>query len=336
MDEKQNIDRKKDHIELAFQSSTNSFTKDNRFNYEPILCTHPEHGGRLEGYFAGKLIQAPIWVSSMTGGTQMAQKINTNLARACRDFGLGMGLGSCRKLLDSDEYLKDFDVRQFIGDQPLFANLGIAQINEQIESKSIDSIVELVKRLDADGLIIHINPIQEWLQPEGDLIRHLTPLQAITILLDKTDLKLIVKEVGQGMGPESLKELLNLPLTAVEFGAYGGTNFAKLESLRDPESDDFDPLCFVGHSAGEMINIIHEIGAKNDLQCTDFIVSGGIKNYLDGYYYNSKLKYNSIYGQAAGFLKHAREDYDRLARHVEKQIEGYRFAMRYLRIRNKS
>ena len=308
----ENIDRKKDHIDLAIASTTQLSSKDNRFNYEPMLTVHPSKESSLYTVFLQKEFMAPIWVSSMTGGTGIAKTINENLARACKDFGLGMGLGSCRKILFDDEYLEDFMVRSFIGDQPLYANLGIAQVNDLIKNKQVKVIEDLLGKLSADGLIIHVNPVQEWLQPEGDIISGLTPLQIIEETLSIVSTNIIVKEEGQGIGPQSLKALMKLPLAAIEFASFGGTNFAKLENLRDPRTNTIDPICFVGHDPNEMIDIVHAIIKEhpNEIRCKEFIISGGIKHYLDGYYYNQRLECNSIYGQAAGFLKHAHGHYD--------------------------
>ena len=328
-------DRKKDHIELAFQSQIEEALIDERFHYEPLLSAHPIIED-TSFTFLGKSMQTPIWVSSMTGGTELAGKINRNLARACAEFGMGMGLGSCRSLLDSDEYFSDFDVRDIIGeDLPLYANLGICQLEELIQTKKISKIIRLVGRLRADGLIIHINPMQEWLQPEGDRISK-SPLESIEFLLEEVDFPIIVKEVGQGMGPESLRALLRLPLQAIEFAAFGGTNFAKIELMRNPnlQVQLFDPLTKIGHSASQMINWVNDI-VENDEQvkCKEIIISGGVQNFLDGYYLMEKSNLSAIYGQASGLLKYAKESYDDLKAYLESQRKGIQLSRSFLRVR---
>ena len=329
--------RKKDHIELAFRSQVGNSEIDQRFYYEPLLAAHPVPGNLPSFSFLGKTMRAPIWVSSMTGGTEWARTINHHLARACRDFGLGMGLGSCRSLLFGDDTLGDFNVRKFIGDdQPLYANLGIAQIEQLVDSNELYRIRQLIDKLEADGLIIHVNPLQEQMQPEGDCFRR-SSLETIKSVLDEMDISLIVKEVGQGMGYESLKALFQLPLEAVDFAASGGTNFALLELLRsDPKKMEwFQPLVHVGHSAEEMVvmtnQIKQELGDK--LQCRQVIISGGIRNFLDGYYLTQKLNLPCVYGQASGFLKHARGTYQELYEYVEAQVQGLEVANAFLQVK---
>jgi len=326
--------RKKDHIELAFKSRTELIEQDDRFFYEPLLSKHPDDD--LEEIdFLGKVMKAPIWVSSMTGGTGEARHINQNLARACGEFGLGMGLGSCRPLLDSDEYFEDFNLRPLIGTEyPFYANLGIAQVEQLIEKNETDRIVSLVERLAADGLIIHINPLQEWLQPEGDSIKQ-PPIQVIAELLERTGLNIIVKEVGQGMGPESLEALLKSPIGAIEFGAFGGTNFAKLEIARTKESKRsyYEPISKIGHNVYEMLEMVNSIAATEKIKCENLIVSGGLTSFLDGYYLISKSKLNAVYGQASSFLKHARVSYESLKDFVEHQIDGLKISEAYFRIK---
>ncbi|GET24729.1 type 2 isopentenyl-diphosphate Delta-isomerase [Prolixibacter sp. NT017] len=327
-------DRKLDHIKLAFQSQMNGIAADERFFYEPMLSGHPVDEPD-EISFAGKKLKAPVWVSSMTGGTKLANTINHNLARACGEFGLGMGLGSCRKLLDDDTYFSDFDVRIDIGDeQPLYTNLGIAQVEELLDKGQTDKIERLVERLRADGLIVHINPMQEWLQPEGNLIQH-PPIETVERLLEQVQFPVIVKEVGQGFGPESLLRLLKLPLAAVDFGAFGGTNFARIELERnsDLNKEQYEPFVRVGMSAEQMLDAVNQmVDGGEEIKCRQLIISGGIQNFLDGYYLTEKSKLPAIYAQASAFLKYSQGEYEVLRNYVEAQLKGLRIAKAFLRI----
>ena len=326
-------ERKKDHISLAFQSYTNQ--TDERFSYEPMFG-HLDI--QLPKYqFLDKELLTPIWIGSMTGGTEKAKTINENLARACNEFKMGMGLGSCRQLLFSDERLPDFDWRDIIGnDRPFYANLGIAQIEELIRLKQLDKVEELIEKLRVDGLFIHINPLQEWLQPEGDKF-HQPPLETIQQFLELSQIPVIVKEVGQGMGKESLKALMKMPIQAIEFSAHGGTNFSKLELLRSAEMQQelYKNIALIGHSADEMIAFVNEILFEEDgnIQCENFIISGGIKTFLDGYYGMQKINANAIYGQASTLLKYAQISYEDLKLYLQSQIEGLKLAYAFLKIK---
>lgn len=328
-----NTDRKLEHIKLALDSQTRLAEQDLRFNYEPLLAAHPENSD-LSIQCLGKNMQTPIWVSSMTGGTGVSRIINGNIARACREFGMGMGLGSCRKILFDKTHWDDFNFRDEIGDQPFWANLGVAQVEELLAAKNIQAVVDLVGELRADGLIVHVNPLQEWFQPEGNRLKQ-SPLQTIQQLLDQVQLKVIVKEVGQGFGPESLRQLLSLPLEAIEFGAYGGTNFSKLEMLRDDQQklDTSLPFAFVGQSAGQMVDSVNQFLKENpNPACRQLIISGGIQNALDGYYLTSKSQLPAVFGMASAVLKHASESYESLAGFLENQIQALSLAKAYLKI----
>ncbi len=328
-------ERKKDHIDLAFASQSLVADMDRRFRYEPMLSAHPENS-IPETTLLGKKTRLPIWVSSMTGGTKLAGTINRNLARACREFGMGMGLGSCRIIMEENKYFDDFDMRDSIGeDLPLFANLGINQLEILLGNKQSEKLHSLVHKLRADGLIIHVNPFQEWFQPEGDRLKR-PPIESITELLELIDFPLVVKEVGQGMGPESLRALLKLPLAAIEFGAFGGTNFAKVELLRDSKQSQelFEPLSLIGHDAAQMTDMVNRIAEEEGehVRCHQLILSGGIKNFLDGYYLMGKSKLPAVYGQASTFLKYAREDYEPLRQFVAEQKKGLQMAYAFLRV----
>ena len=327
--------RKFDHINLALQSQTLVNEADNRFYYEPMISGFPSKSLAVTP-FAGIELKVPIWVSSMTGGHLMSGKINRNLAMACKEFGMGMGLGSCRMLLGEDTYFADFNVRSIIGDEnPLFANLGIAQIEQMVERKETDQLRRLIDRLRADGLIIHVNPLQEWVQPEGNIIHH-PPVETIEKLLEKIDFQLIIKEVGQGFGPKSIYQLLQLPLTAIEFGAFGGTNFSKVEMQRSSvlQQELHKPFVSVGVTAEEMVDIINDLVLNsNNLSCNQLIISGGIHNYLDGFFLTQKSLLPAIYAQASAFLKYSQGDYSELQQFVSAQIEGFRMAQSFLTLK---
>ena len=328
--------RKKDHINQAFNARVEKDAADKRFNYEPLLSGHPID--KLPSFsFAGKTMRLPLWISSMTGGTGQAGNINRNLARACNEFGLGMGVGSCRILLEDEQHFNDFNLRPIIGDEsPFYANLGIPQLEQIIEQKAVDKIDRLIDLLKADGIIIHINPFQEAFQPEGEIIKR-PPIETLQEFLENTDAKVIVKEVGQGMGPESINQLLHLPIEAIEFGALGGTSFTLLELLRSQEKElkAYEAFGKIGHTAEDMTQIVNEIVAKsNTYKCKQLIISGGITHILDGYYLQQKSKLNAVVGMGSTLLRAASGEYEDLKSYLHQVERSYQLATNYLTIRN--
>lgn len=331
--------RKSDHLNLAVQAQVDATKVDTRFNYEPLLSAHPQDAiaeveARFSQTWAGKTLRAPLWISSMTGGTKKAAEINIRLARVAGEFGLGMGLGSCRPLLESEESIKDFQLRPYLGAQSLFmANLGIAQVEQLIEDKELSRLEDLVGLLETDGLIVHVNPLQEWFQPEGDRLKK-PALESIQTLLEKASFPVMVKEVGQGMGPASLRELMKLPLLAIDFGAFGGTNFSQLEVLRDQSQkmSPFVELARVGHTAEEMVYFVNELLAELDEQvkCRSFIISGGIQSSLQGFYLMEQLEASSVYGQAKAFLEAADRGEEELRVFVKDQLTLLAAGARFL------
>jgi isopentenyl-diphosphate delta-isomerase len=206
--------------------------------------------------------------------------------------------------------------------------------------------------LRVDGLIVHVNPLQEAMQPEGDVFTE-APIATIKATLAALPgLPIIVKEVGQGMGPQSLAQLLRLPLLAIDTAANGGTNFSKLELLRsdDARQEAYESIVNIGHGANEMVGWVNELLAKEHaqameqtregtdlartrVQCKHLIISGGLRTFLDGYYLTEKSNLPAIYGQASAFLKYARSDYATLQRYVTEQVRGLELAKAYLRPR---
>lgn len=300
-------ERKERHLELAPGARTPKGRRDPRFHYEPLLAAHPGEGASWEVPFLGKTLGAPLWVSSMTGGARGAGRINRDLASVCAEFRLGMGLGSCRPLLEEGggRHLADFDVRPVLGDGlPLYANLGVAQVEGLARRRELGRAADLVGGLRACGLIVHVNPMQEWFQPEGDRFGR-PPLETVQELLEETRLRVIVKEVGQGMGPGSIAALMRLPLAAIEFGAFGGTNFSEVERRRDPGGPKGGGLALVGHTAQEMVSWANGVleGGGPPAACRDFIISGGIADALEGLSLMRACRGRSVFAMAGAFLE---------------------------------
>ncbi len=327
--------RKTDHINMAASSIPSIAVSDNRFYYEPLLSKHPS--GEFTMNFLGKDVRHPLWISSMTGGSAEAKRINHILAEACAEFGMGMGLGSCRTLLKNNNYFDDFNLRPIIGNElPFYANMGIAQIETSIQKGETERIHEIVHKLKADGLIIHVNPTQERLQPEGDLFTR-PAIETIAQFIESVNdnYSIIIKEVGQGIGPESLKQLLKLKIDALEFGAFGGTNFANIEIMRNKNTHAafMSPLSTFGHDANEMVEIVNKILIDQSIHLKNLIISGGLKNFLDGYYLTKKSTVKAVYGMAGTVLKHALVSKTELFHFLKAEKEGYEFAQSFLKIK---
>ena len=199
--------KKNHHLEMAMSSIIPKVQRDQRFDYEPLLSAHPQkQTPNLSTKFLGKKIDAPFWISSMTGGSSKANQVNKTLAKVAHQLNIGMGLGSCRPLLEEPERFDDFNLRPILGDElPLTANIGVAQLEEILNSTSLQQRWKnVLNDLDVDGVFVHINPLQEWLQPEGDQFTR-SSLDILKDYLQIEEKPVLVKEVGQGLALEVLK-----------------------------------------------------------------------------------------------------------------------------------
>jgi isopentenyl-diphosphate delta-isomerase len=181
--------------------------------------------------FLGRQLAAPILVSCMTGGTPEAREINARLARVAQQFGLAMGLGSGRALIESPEQLPTFEVRSQAPDILLFANLGTVQLNKGYGAAECRRLVELLR---ADALVLHCNPLQEALQPEGDTC-FAGLLRAIEKLCAEVDFPVVVKEVGWGIAADQVRKLFDAGVAAVDLAGAGGTSWSEVERYRMTE-----------------------------------------------------------------------------------------------------
>lgn len=181
--------------------------------------------------FLGRTLRAPLLISCMTGGTPAAERVNRTLAEAAQRFGLAMGLGSGRVLLESPESLPSFDVRPVAPDVLLLANLGAVQLNRGYGAPECRRLVELLR---ADALVLHLNALQEALQPEGDTcFRGL--LRKIGDLCAALAFPVLVKEVGWGIPPDDVRALFEAGVAAVDVAGAGGTSWSEVERHRTPE-----------------------------------------------------------------------------------------------------
>lgn len=176
----------------------------------------------------GRRLRAPLLISCMTGGVPEAQLINTRLAQAAQSLGLAIGLGSARVLLERPEVLPSFQVRPHAPDALLFANLGAVQLNYGV---TIDQCRHLIAQLDADALVLHLNPLQEALQPEGDT-NFGNLLHRIERLCAQLEVPVIVKEVGWGIPPDTVARLLDAGVAAIDVAGAGGTSWSEVERHR--------------------------------------------------------------------------------------------------------
>ncbi len=337
-------ERKTDHLLLAKNAQTSASMLDRRFLYEPMLGRHIGQADLFRDNWPGhqflsKKLLSPLWISSMTGGTSGAGPINQMLAKVAKQYKLAMGLGSCRQLLESDQHFADFNLRPILGDDCLFfANLGIAQIEAALlNQKMFNRILELIHKLEADGLIIHINPLQEFYQKEGDRFNHM-PITTLTTFLGRVNFPVIVKEVGQGMGPESLLQLMQLPIAAIDFAAFGGTNFSVLENNRKGNTENCD-MAYVGHDAQEMMAWTTQNAKKlgDKLKVKNIIISGGIRKHLDALFLTASLEkvgFNTVYGMAGPLLEQANLGQEALDEFVLQHILAYENGKQFLRVRN--
>ncbi len=179
----------------------------------------------------GRRLAAPLLISCMTGGTSAARTINARLAAVAQRCGLAMGLGSGRALIESPESLATFDVRAEAPDVLLFANLGAVQLNK---GYALAQCRRLVESLRADALVLHLNPLQEALQPEGDTcFRGL--LEKIGNLCAEAEFPIVVKEVGWGIGAGEVRRLFDAGVAAVDVAGAGGTSWSEVERYRVAE-----------------------------------------------------------------------------------------------------
>lgn len=178
----------------------------------------------------GKKLKTPLFISSMTGGTARANEINRTLATAAQEVGMAMGLGSQRAAIENDDLAESFKIRRYAPDTVLLANVGAVQLNY---GYGIEQMQKAVDMCEADALILHLNVLQEAVQPEGDrdFANLLSKIEQICQLLP---IPVIAKEVGWGISEKTARHLVNVGIAAIDVAGAGGTSWSQVEMHRAP------------------------------------------------------------------------------------------------------
>ena len=267
----------------------------------------------------GRRLAAPILISCMTGGVARGGLINRTLAAAAQHAGVAIGVGSQRAALDDPSLAETFEVRELAPDVPLLANLGAAQLAEPDALERCRAVVEMI---DADALVIHVNPLQEAIQPEGTT-RFAGLIARIGDVASAVDVPVVVKEVGWGIAENVARRLAEVGVAGIDVAGAGGTSWSEVERRRIE-----DPV---------MVRVAEEFRewgiptAESVIQCRRgypdglVIASGGLRTGLDA------AKTLGLGADAAGFaaplLKAAVVSRRAVDERLRGIIEGLRIAM---------
>lgn len=270
--------RKKEHLELCLDTgAVSSASGTGLDSYTFLHNALPEVDMAeidLSTTFLGKRLQAPVLISSMTGGFDLARKVNRNLATAAQQLGLAMGVGSQRVALEQEQVADSFKVRDLAPDILLLGNLGAVQLNYGYGIEECRKAVEMIQ---ADGLIFHLNALQEAIQPEGNRnFKGLT--DKIAAICRQLEVPVIAKEVGSGISGDVALRLKRAGVKAVDVAGRGGTSWYAVEASRAALQGKSRDLTFAdwGISTGEALVQVGQ--AAPDLE---LVASGGIRNGLD-------------------------------------------------------
>ncbi|HXW51113.1 MAG TPA: type 2 isopentenyl-diphosphate Delta-isomerase [Candidatus Acidoferrales bacterium] len=267
----------------------------------------------------GRTLAVPLLISCMTGGTEEARRINRNLALVAQDLGLALGLGSGRVLLEHPELIDSFSVRPLAPDVLLFANLGAVQLNCGYDADDCRRLVEL---LDADALVLHLNALQEAVQPGGD--SNFSGLLAkIERLCSVLAVPVVVKEVGWGLAEDTVRSLFEAGVSAVDVAGAGGTSWSEVERHRIK-----DPIRarIAGLFAGWGIPTADSLRAGRAAAPTALIfASGGIRDGIDAA--KAIALGADLVGIAGPFLRAAAQSETAVYDFASELIEGLRVCM---------
>jgi isopentenyl-diphosphate delta-isomerase len=310
-------DRKLEHIQLSLEQRMQlggRFFDRYGFVHEAL----PEIDLReidLTTTFLGKKLEAPLLVSCMTGGTASASLINRHLAEGAEDAGIALGVGSQRKALEDPITAASFEVRRYAPSIPLLGNLGAVQLNYGF---GLEECRRAVQMIEADGLALHLNPLQEALQPEGQCdFRNLTA--KIGEIARELEVPVVVKEIGCGISASTARRLAAVGVKILDTAGLGGTSWARIEAARADDLDLGELFAEWGVPSPESIL---QLATIPNLQ---LIGSGGIRNGVD--IAKAIALGADLVGLAQPFLKAAMESSEAVAQKIERLLQELKIAM---------
>lgn len=270
--------RKKDHVELCVDGDVAYSTPTGFDSYYFRHNALPEvnlDDVSVEASLLGRTFSFPLMISSMTGGYSDAGCINAQIARVCEAENLPFGVGSQRALLDHPEEIESFSVvRDEAPAAFIAANIGGAQVAGGLTDEQMSALIESIK---ADAIIVHLNPLQELIQPEGD--REFAGVEeGIARLVVQSPVPVIVKETGAGISGDVAGRLLSIGVSVIDVAGAGGTSWSKVENMR---KDDVQPTEIFNEWGIPTLICIQEVEQLRGRFRFEMIASGGIRGAED-------------------------------------------------------
>ncbi len=270
--------RKDEHIEINLNREVSSGLTTGFERYCFLHQALPELNLSeitTETFFLGKRFNTPLLISSMTGGTESGELINQRLAEAANSTGIGMGVGSQRADLEGWNPAKRSRIRQFAPDIPLYANLGAVQLNYGFTIEECRKVVDMIE---ADALILHLNSLQEALQPEGE-----TNFSGLAEKIEQVcrliEIPVIVKEVGWGISLQTAKRLAGLGVAAIDVAGAGGTSWSEVEKHRARDESRYRIAAAFKNWGIPTADCISQI--REQLTDLPLVASGGMTNGVE-------------------------------------------------------
>jgi isopentenyl-diphosphate delta-isomerase len=270
--------RKSDHIHINLEKDVRSHLSTGLERYHFIHHALPEIN--LQDVdpsidIFGKALSSPLLISSMTGGTQEAATINQALAEAAQETKVAFGVGSQRIALEQPELASTFQVRRFAPDILLLANLGAIQLNYGYGLEECQRAVDMIG---ADALILHLNVLQESLQPEGQT-RFSGLINKIEAICKVLQVPVIAKEVGWGFCIQDISLLASVGISAIDVAGSGGTSWSQVEMYR--AKDDSHRNLAAAFSDWGIPTATAIQNVKDVAPDLPIIASGGLRNGVD-------------------------------------------------------